>query len=76
MTEIGEAEKAAARQEERVSLVRLRSFACDDMHSRAIDSQSGFRFLFFKDEKVGEGLGSCCHAKNRYENTESMFLTF
>lgn len=28
-----------------VSLVRLRSFACDDMHIRAIDHvQSGFRF--------------------------------
>jgi hypothetical protein len=33
------------------SLVRLRSFACDDMHSKAIDYQSGF--LFSKREKEG-----------------------
>lgn len=33
----------------RVSLVRLRSFACDDMHSKAIDYQSSFLFLKEKD---------------------------
>ena len=55
-----------------VSLVRLHSFACDDMHSKAIDSQSGFLFL-----KEKEGIVKFMAVRDhRYEDIKSMFLTF
>jgi hypothetical protein len=42
---VGKVAKGRRLEESDVSLVRLRSFACDDMHSRAIDHvQSGFLF--------------------------------
>jgi hypothetical protein len=56
-----------------VSLVRLHSFACDDMHSKPIDYQSSF--LFLKQEK--EGIVKFMAVRdNRYEDIKSMILTF
>jgi hypothetical protein len=73
---VGKVAKGRRLEESDVSLVRLRSFACDDMHSRAIDHvQSSFLF-WGRRRKKNTLVKFIAVRDNKYGDIGSMFLTF